>query len=87
LIYRANFRFRLLDREDVARVAAGLQPLLEDPIPTEITTLVADQRSGADVAFITMLSQEVRAGAEGLARLAAKALSRDELTLAHTSLL
>ena len=71
-------------------MAAGLQPLLEDPIPTETTTLldtVADQRAGADVAFITMLSQEVRAGAEGLARLAAKALSRDELTLAHTSLL
>ena len=33
------------------------------------------------------LSQEVRAAAEGLARLAAKTLSRDELTLAHTSLL
>jgi len=83
-------RYYVLDREDVARVAAGLQPLLEDPIATEITTLldtVADQRAGADVAFITMLSQEVRAGAEGLARLAAKALSRDELTLEHTSLL
>jgi hypothetical protein len=33
------------------------------------------------------LSQEVRVAAEGLARLAAKALSREELTLAHTSLL
>ena len=33
------------------------------------------------------LSQEVRAAAEGIVRLAAKALSREELTLAHTSLL
>jgi hypothetical protein len=32
-------------------------------------------------------SQEVRAAAEGLAHLAAKALSREEFTLAHTSLL
>ena len=37
--------------------------------------------------LVLALSQEVRAGAEGLARLAAKALSREELTLAHTSLL
>ena len=27
----------VLSREDVARVAAGLRPLLNDPIPTEIT--------------------------------------------------
>jgi hypothetical protein len=36
---------------------------------------------------VLTLFQEVRAAAEGLARLAAKALSRNELTLAHTSLL
>jgi hypothetical protein len=33
------------------------------------------------------LFQEVRPAAEGLARLAAKAISREELTLADTSLL
>jgi hypothetical protein len=33
------------------------------------------------------LFREVRSAAEGLARLASKALSREELTLAHTSLL
>jgi hypothetical protein len=35
----------------------------------------------------TTLFREVRSAAEGLARLASKALSREELTLAHTSLL
>ena len=35
----------------------------------------------------TALSQEVQSAADGLARLAAKALSREELTLVHTSLL
>ena len=43
--------------------------------------------SGTDHFDVLTLSQEVRAAAEGLARLAAKALSREELTLAHTSLL
>ena len=78
-------RHYVLSREDVARVAAGLQPLLEDPIPTEITTLLDTVAEQLNVAV--PLSQEVRAEAEGLARLAASALSRVELTLAHTSLL
>jgi len=143
---RAGFegRYYALSREDVARVAAGTQPLLDDPIPTEIATKLATRveqsharhveeisaakeamtallrqrpdllkpdvyndlivawRNGSPVRIrdigraieapendllATTLFQEVRAGAEGLARLAAKALSREELTLAHTSLL
>jgi len=113
-------RYSVLSREDLARVAAALQPLLDDPIPTEIATLLAtraDQRQAQhtqDVEqlqsiashipevraviealyagsslddLVLVLSQEVRPGAEGLARLAAKALSREELTLAHASLL
>jgi hypothetical protein len=101
-------------------VPAALQPLLDDPIPTEIATLLAtraDQRHAQDAQDVEQLqsfashvpevheviealyvgsslddlmlalSQEVRAAAEGLGRLAAKALSREELTLAHTSLL
>jgi len=137
-------RYYALSREDVARVAAGTQPLLDDPIPTEIATKLAtraEQRHALHVEEISAakeamtallrqrpdllkpdvyndlivawrngspvrirdieraieapendllamtLFQEVRAGAEGLARLAAKALSREELTLAHTSLL
>ena len=83
---RAGFegRYGVLSREDVARVAVGLQPLLDDPIPSEIT---ARLQMLADNFDVLTLSQEVRAAAEGLARLAAKALSREELTLAHTSLL
>ena len=129
---RAGFegRYRVLDHEEVARVAAKLQPLLDDPLPTEVATLVttrAEQRHALHAQnraqmeqFQTMLdeeligasqipdvravfdalyagsslenlalalAQEVRAVAEGLARLAAKALSREQLTLAHTSLL
>ena len=143
---RAGFegRYSVLSREDVVRVAAELRPLLDDPIPTEITALLAtraEQRHALHVEEISAakeamtallrqrpdllkpdvyndlivawrngspvrirdigraieapendllamtLFQEVRAGAEGLARLAAKALSREELTLAHTSLL
>ena len=143
---RAGFegRYSVLSREDVVRVAAELRPLLDDPIPTKITALLAaraEQRhalhvgeiSAAKEALIALLRQrpdllkpdayndlivawrdgspvrirdieraieapendplamavfqEVRAGAEGLARLAAKALAREELTLAHTSLL
>jgi hypothetical protein len=77
---RAGFegRYSVLSREDLARVAAALQPLLDDHIPTEIA---------AQLKMRARLSQEVRAGAEGLVHLAAKALSREELTLAHTSLL
>src|SRR5262252_5386797 len=46
---RAGFegRYRVLDHGEVARVAAELQPLLDDPLPTEIATLVttrAEQR-------------------------------------------
>jgi len=113
-------RYRVLDREEVARVAAELQPLLDDPIPTEIATQLAtraEQRhaqhaqdvqqlqtiasqipevrtviemlyGGSSLEDLVLaLSREVRAAAEGLARLAAKALSCEELTLAHTSLL
>jgi hypothetical protein len=137
-------RYYVLSREDVVRVAAELRPLLDDPIPTEITPLLAaraeqlharyaEEISAAKEAMTALLlqrpdllkpdeyndiivayrngspvrirdigqaieapendllamalSQEVRAAAEGLARLAAKALSREELTLAHTSLL
>jgi hypothetical protein len=77
---RAGFegRYSVLSREDLARVAAALQPFLDDHIPTEIA---------AQLKMRARLSQEVRAGAEGLVHLAAKALSREELTLAHTSLL
>src|SRR5215475_6143783 len=40
---RAGFegRYSVLSREDLARVAAALQPLLDAPIPTEIATLLA----------------------------------------------
>jgi hypothetical protein len=77
---RAGFegRYSVLSREDLARVAAALQPFLDDHIPTEIA---------AQLKMRARLSQEVRAGAKGLVHLAAKALSREELTLAHTSLL
>src|SRR5215468_312314 len=34
-------RYYALSREDVARVAAATQPLLDDPIPTEIATKLA----------------------------------------------
>jgi hypothetical protein len=76
----------ILSREDVARVAAGLQPLLDDPIPTEITARLKMLAEHTHLPVLT-LSQAVRAAAEGLARLADKALSREALTLAHTSLL
>jgi len=83
-------RYYVLSREDVARVAAELQPLLDDPIPSEIMARLKMLIAQADGDFDLPLMeryQEVRAAAEGLARLAAKALSREELTLAHTSLL
>jgi hypothetical protein len=85
---RAGFegRYSVLSREDLARVAAALQPFLDDPIPTEITARLKMRAEQLHVRVLT-LSQEMQAGAEGLARLAAKALSREELTLAHTSLL
>jgi hypothetical protein len=143
---RAGFeaRYYVLSREDVAHVAAGLQALLLDPLPTEIAALLAtraeqlharhaEEISTAKEAMTALLRQhpdllkpdayndlivayrdgspvrirdigqaieapendllamtlfrEVRSAAEGLARLASKALSREELTLAHTSLL
>lgn len=117
-------RYQVLDREEVARVAAALQPLLGDPIPTEIATLLArraEQRhalhaqgveqlqtlasqipevraevqsviemlyAGSNPENLALaLSREVRAGAEGIARLAAKVLCREEVTLAYTWLL
>jgi hypothetical protein len=78
-------RYCVLSREDVARVAAGLGPLLEDPIPTETSTLL--DRAAEQLRVQVPLYEAVREAAEGLARLTAKALSREELTLAHTSLL
>jgi hypothetical protein len=62
---RAALRYSILDREDVARLAAGLLPLLE----------------GWDAA------SEERSAAEGLAHLAAHALSTENRTLAHIFLL
>jgi hypothetical protein len=79
-------RYGVLSREDVTRVAAGLRPLLGDPIPTEITVRLKALAERSHLPALS-LSQAVREAAEGLARLAAKALSREELTLAHTSLL
>jgi len=78
--------YGVLSREDVARVAAGLQPLLNEPIPTGITAPLKALAEPSHLPVLT-LTQAVREAAEGLARLAAKALSRGELTLAHTSLL
>jgi hypothetical protein len=85
---RAGFegRYWVLSRENVARVAAGLRPLLDDPIPPEITARLNMLAEHCHLPVPT-LSQALRAAAEGLARLVAKALSREELTLAHTSLL
>jgi hypothetical protein len=85
---RAGFEglYSVLSREDLARVAAALQPFLDDHNPTEIATRLKMRAEQLHVRVLT-LSQQVRAGAEGLARLAAKALTREELTLAHTSLL
>ena len=78
--------YGVLSREDVRRVAGGLQPVLDDPIPTEITARLKMLAEHSHLPVLT-LSQAVRAAAEGLARLATKAHSREELTLAHTSLL
>jgi len=77
-------RYYVLTREDVALVATGLRPLLDDPIPAKITAQMKTRAEQLHLQVL-MLSQEVRAGAEGLARLAAKALSREELTLARNS--
>jgi hypothetical protein len=62
---RGEGRHWLLSRDDVARLAAGVQPFLDEPAT----------------------APEVRSAAEGLARLAAKVLSAEDLALAHTSLL
>src|SRR5262245_45090133 len=78
--------YGVLSREEVARLAVGLRPLLNDPIPTEITGRLKALAEHSHLPVLT-LSQAVRGAAKGLARLAAKALSREELTLAHTSLL
>jgi len=61
---RGELRYSVLGREEVARLAAGLQPLLKG----------------------WSAASEERSAAEGLAHLAAHALS-ENLTLAHTSLL
>ena len=69
-------RYYVLRREDVARLAAGLRPLLEEPA-------LAPEAEG-----LARLHAEVaRLEAEGLARLAARALSAEKLTLAHRCLL
>jgi hypothetical protein len=62
---RGEDRYRVLSREELARLAAGVQPMLKDPLA----------------------APDVRTAAEGLARLAAEALSHEDLTLAHMSLL
>jgi hypothetical protein len=66
----------ILRREDVARLAAGLRLLPEEPT-------LAPEAEG-----LARLHAEVaRLEAEGLARLAAQALSAENLTLAYTCLL
>jgi hypothetical protein len=73
---RGEVRYYVLRREDVARLAAGLRPLLEEPA-------LAPEAEG-----LARLHAEVaRLEAEGLARLAARALSAEKLTLAHRCLL
>ena len=62
---RGEDRYRVLSREELARLAAGVQPMLKDPLA----------------------ARDVRSAAEGLARLATEALSQEDLTLAHVSLL
>lgn len=62
---RGEVRYNVLSREDVARLAAGLRPILE--------------RAAA--------APEERSAAEGLAHLAAQALSTENLTLAYMFLL
>ena len=83
---RGEGRYWLLSREDVARVAAGLRPFLDDPIPTDVTARVKVIAEHCHLPVLTV-SEAVREAAEGLARLAAKVLSAEELALAHTSLL
>jgi hypothetical protein len=79
-------RYYVSSREEVARVAEGLRPFLDNPTPTEITARVKMIAEHCHLPVPTV-SQAVREAAEGLARLAAKALSAEDLTLAHTSLL
>ena len=62
---RGEVRYDVLGREDVARLAAGLRPLLEG----------------------SAAAPEERSAAEGLAHLAAQALSAENLTLVHMFLL
>jgi len=78
--------YGVLSRKGVARTAAGLEPLLNDPIPDEIAARLKMLAEHSQLPVLT-LSRAVRKAAQGLDRLAAKALSREELTLAHTSLL
>jgi hypothetical protein len=81
-----EWRYSVVSRKDLASIATALQPFLDDPIPIEIATKLATRAEQLHVRVLT-LSQELRAAAEGLACLAAKALPSEELTLAHTSLL
>lgn len=74
-------RYEVLSRGDVARVTVGLRPLLDDPTVTEITAWLKTLAKHFNLPVLA-LAQDVRAVAEGLARLAAKALSREEPTLA-----
>ncbi len=73
---RGEVRYYVLRREDVARLAAGLRPLLEEPA-------LAPEAEG----LARLRAEVARLEAEGLARLAARALSAENLTLAHTCLL
>jgi hypothetical protein len=59
---------------------------LDDPIATEMKARLKTLAKRFNLPVLP-LSQEVRVTAEGLSRLAAKALSREELSLAHTWLL
>src|SRR5499426_2919533 len=89
---RAGFegRYSVLSREDLARVAAALQPLLDDPIPTEIATLLAtraEQRHAQHAQDVEQLQSiashipEVRAVIEAL--YAGSSLENLALALSH----
>jgi hypothetical protein len=73
---RGEMRYYVLRREEVARLAAGLRPLLEEP------ALVPEAEGLA-----WLHAKVARLEAEGLARLAARVLSTENMTLAHTCLL
>lgn len=79
--------YDVLNREDVTRLAVGVRPLPADPIPPEVMARLNSWLTEYSRVSVPTLSEAVRDAAEGLARLAARALAREELTLAHTWLL